>query len=516
MDVRFPPVSLAMLAPPTVTHIKPLRGYSHTWVDTYALKGRELPSPRSPRLRVRQKCRGSLYSPATYAPFAVKIKPMSSPTLPPPSSTTAWPVSFLVNSVRLMIERQVGLVWVAGEVSGFTRAASGHCYFVLKDDAAQVRCTLWKVKALALGVGRPGGLSLRDGQHVEVRATPTLYEGRGEFQLNVDTVRLAGQGALYERFLQLKAALEAEGLFDAERKRPLPTFPRGVALVTSRRGAALHDMLTTLARRWPMLPVVLYPTAVQGDGAAAPIADAIRAANARADQDGVEVLIVARGGGSLEDLWAFNEEAVVRAVAASRLPVVSGVGHETDFTLCDFAADLRAPTPTAAAAAVAPDGPAWRRHLQDQQRHASRAMENVLARAMQRLDRAAARLTHPRARLTAQVAHWQTLATRLQQAWQKQQAPAAQRWQFSRQRWERAIRFQQATHEQRLASFADRLALLNPQHVLARGYAIVTAADGQPVLDAERLHTDDPVAITLARGRAMATVDRVFPNEEER
>ncbi|MCL2872467.1 MAG: exodeoxyribonuclease VII large subunit [Betaproteobacteria bacterium] len=433
----------------------------------------------------------------------------------PPSPTTAWPVSFLVNSVRLMIERQVGLIWVAGEVSGFTRAASGHCYFVLKDDQAQVRCTLWKAKALALGVGRADGLALRDGQHVEVRAVPTLYEGRGEFQLNVDTVRLAGQGVLYERFLQLKAALEAEGLFAAERKRPLPTFPRGVALVTSRRGAALHDMLTTLARRWPTLPVVLYPTAVQGDGAAASIAEAIRTANARAKADGVDVLIVARGGGSLEDLWAFNEEAVARAVATSPLPVVSGVGHETDFTLCDFAADLRAPTPTAAAAAVAPDGPAWRRHLQDQQRHALRAMETVLARAAQRLDRAAARLTHPRARLTSQAAQLQTLATRLQQAWQKQQAPLAQRQQFSQQRWQRASRFQWTTYEQRLASLTERLALLNPQHVLARGYAIVTAADGQTVLDAATLHADEPVTLTLARGKATATIDDIFPGEKK-
>ncbi|MDR0770278.1 MAG: exodeoxyribonuclease VII large subunit [Burkholderiales bacterium] len=434
-------------------------------------------------------------------------------TFPPPSPTAAWPVSFLVNSVRLMIERQVGLVWVAGEVSGFTRAASGHCYFVLKDDKAQVRCTLWKPKALALGVGRPGGLSLRDGQHVEVRATPTLYEDRGEFQLNVDAVRLTGQGALYERFLQLKAALEAEGLFAAERKRSLPTFPRGVALVTSRHGAALHDMLTTLARRWPTLPVVLYPTAVQGDGAAAAIAEAIRTANARADEDDIDVLIVARGGGSLEDLWAFNEEVVVRAVVASRLPVVSGVGHETDFTLCDFVADLRAPTPTAAAAAVAPDGPAWRRHLQDQQRHARRAMETVLTRAAQRLDRAAARLTHPRARLTAQAAQLQTLTTRLQQAWQKQYLPATQRWQFSRQRWQRAIRFQGTVYEQRLASLADRLTLLNPQHVLARGYAIVTAADGKPVFDAKTLHPNDPVNIALARGSAAATIDRISPDE---
>lgn len=435
------------------------------------------------------------------------------PALSSPPPSTAWPVSFLVNSVRLMIERQVGLIWVAGEVSGFTRAASGHCYFTLKDDQAQVRCTLWKAKALALGVGRVGGLALRDGQHVEVRAVPTLYEGRGEFQLNVDTVRLAGQGALYERFLQLKAALEAEGLFAAERKRPLPTFPRGVALVTSQHGAALHDMLTTLARRWPTLPVVLYPTAVQGDGAAASIAEAIRTANARAKADGVDVLIVARGGGSLEDLWAFNEEAVARAVATSQLPVVSGVGHETDFTLCDFAADLRAPTPTAAAAAVAPDGPAWRRHLQDQQRHALRAMETVLARAAQRLDRAAARLTHPRARLSAQATQLQTLATRLQQAWQKQYAPLAQRQPFSQQRWQRAFRFQWTAYEQRLASLAERLALLNPQHVLARGYAIVTTADGQTVLDAAALHADEPVTLTLARGKATATIDDVFPGE---
>ncbi|MDR2711021.1 MAG: exodeoxyribonuclease VII large subunit [Burkholderiales bacterium] len=443
---------------------------------------------------------------------------MPSPSLTtPPSSAAAWPVSFLVNSVRLMIERHIGLIWVAGEVSGFTRAASGHCYFTLKDDQAQVRCTLWKAKALALGVGRAGGLSLRDGQHVEVRAVPTLYEGRGEFQLNVDMIRLAGQGALYERFLQLKAALEAEGLFAAERKRPLPDFPRGVALVTSRHGAALHDMLATLARRWPTLPVVLYPTAVQGDGAAASIAEAIRIANARAADpntaDGIDVLIVARGGGSLEDLWAFNEEAVVRAVAASRLPVVSGVGHETDFTLCDFAADLRAPTPTAAAAAVAPDGPAWRRHLRDQERHMQRVMENVLARAAQRLDRVSARLTHPRARLSTQITQLQTLTTRLRQAWQKQLAPMAQRWQFSQQRRQHALRFQWAAYERRLASLTERLTLLDPQHVLARGYAIVTAADGHPALDAATLRVNDPVTLTLARGKGVATIDEVFPDE---
>ncbi|HEX5863995.1 MAG TPA: exodeoxyribonuclease VII large subunit, partial [Casimicrobiaceae bacterium] len=264
-----------------------------------------------------------------------------------PPLAAAWPVlpvSLLVSSARLLIERHLGLAWISGEVSNLARAASGHVYFVLKDDQAQVRCVLFRQKAQLLG------FALQDGLHVEVRATPTIYEARGEFQLNVETARVSGLGALYEQFARLKARLEAAGWFAAGRKRALPPFPRAIGIVTSRRAAALADVLTTLARRTPSLRVIVYPTSVQGSGAAVEIAAAIATANARAE---VDVLIVCRGGGSIEDLWAFNEEIVARALLDSRIPIVSGVGHETDFTICDFVADVRAPTPTAAAALVA-------------------------------------------------------------------------------------------------------------------------------------------------------------------
>ncbi|MGH8714265.1 MAG: exodeoxyribonuclease VII large subunit, partial [Casimicrobiaceae bacterium] len=255
------------------------------------------------------------------------------------------PVSLLVSSARLLVERQLGLAWISGEISGFTRAASGHCYFMLKDEQAQARCVLFRHKAQLLDV------VLRDGAAVEVRATPTIYEARGEFQLNVEAVRIAGQGVLYERFARLKTRLEAAGWFRPERKRALPSSPKAVGIVTSRRAAALRDVLTTLGRRASGTAVIVYPARVQGGGAAAAIAAAIAAANAHA---AVDVLIVCRGGGSIEDLWAFNEEDVARAVFESRIPIISGVGHETDFTICDFVADARAPTPTAAAALAAP------------------------------------------------------------------------------------------------------------------------------------------------------------------
>jgi len=240
------------------------------------------------------------------------------------SSAAVLPVSLLVSSARLIIERHLGLVWVSGEISNYVRAASGHCYFNLKDAQAQVRCVLFRQKAQHVA------FAMRDGLQVEVRAMPSIYEARGEFQLGVENVRLAGVGALYEKFAQLKARLAAAGWFDDARKRPLPAYPRAIGIVTSTRAAALRDILTTLRRRWPAAAVVIYPTAVQGEGAAADIAQAIRTANERAE---VDVLIVGRGGGSIEDLWAFNEEAVARAVFDSVVPVVSGVGHETDFTI---------------------------------------------------------------------------------------------------------------------------------------------------------------------------------------
>ncbi|MDQ5850212.1 MAG: exodeoxyribonuclease VII large subunit, partial [Pseudomonadota bacterium] len=254
-------------------------------------------------------------------------------------------VSELLRSVRDTLERRFPLMWVRGELSNFSRAPSGHCYFTLKDGAAQVDCVMFRSRAVALDA------ELRDGAQVEVRAAATLYEPRGRFQLTVEALRRAGLGPLYERFLRLKEKLEREGVFDPALKRPLPEFPRCIGILTSLRAAALRDVLTTLARRNAAIPVIVYPVPVQGEGAAARIAAMLRAASERNECD---VLLLVRGGGSFEDLWQFNEEAVARAIRASRIPVVAGVGHETDFTIADFAADCRAPTPTAAAELASP------------------------------------------------------------------------------------------------------------------------------------------------------------------
>ncbi len=431
------------------------------------------------------------------------------------------PVSLLVSSARLLLERHLGLVWVAGEISNFTRAASGHCYFNLKDAQAQVRCVFFRHKAQYVG------FPLRDGLQVEVRATASIYEARGEFQLNVETLRQAGLGALYERFARLKARLDAAGWFAAERKRPLPAFPRAVGLVTSTRAAALSDLLTTLARRWPALRVIVYPTAVQGEGAAAEIAQAIRTANARAE---VDVLIVGRGGGSIEDLWAFNEEAVAEAVHESALPVVSAVGHETDFTICDFVADVRAPTPTAAAELVAPDQRAVLRDVAGLRMRWQQAQRRALEARMQQVDGLARRLVHPAARLAQQARELAAQGQRLVQAmryridgsrhalegptrrlaWQfRQPLPQVARVAAAGDALRAALPARLATLDVRLATLGRNLAHLNPQSVLERGYAIVTTADGTVVQDASRLAPGDTVALSFARGRADARIERV-------
>ncbi|MGH8705487.1 MAG: exodeoxyribonuclease VII large subunit, partial [Burkholderiales bacterium] len=254
-------------------------------------------------------------------------------------------VSQLVRSARDLLERRFPLQWVAGEISSLRPAASGHLYFVLKDEAAQVDCIMFRGRAALLDWEPMEGL------RVEVRALVTLYEPRGRFQLNVEAMRRAGLGPLYERFLKLKEKLEREGLFDPAAKRAVPPHPKRIGVVTSLAAAALRDVLTTLARRNPSIPVIVYPAPVQGEGAAARIAGMIASANSRAECD---VLLLVRGGGSIEDLWQFNEEALARAIRASRIPVVVGVGHETDFTIADFSADRRAPTPTAAAELVSP------------------------------------------------------------------------------------------------------------------------------------------------------------------
>ncbi|MFO1303729.1 MAG: exodeoxyribonuclease VII large subunit [Burkholderiales bacterium] len=418
------------------------------------------------------------------------------PAAPARRGPPVVPVSAFVAQARQVLERQVALSWIGGEVSGCSKAPSGHLYFRLKDAQAQVSCVMYRTRNQHLP------FSLKDGMSVEVRATATLYEPRGEFQLNVDAIRLAGVGVLYERFARLKARLEAEGLFAASRKRALPAFPRTVGIVTSPRAAALRDVLTTLRRRWPALRVVIYPTPVQGMDAASEIARAIRAANARAE---VDVLIVARGGGSIEDLWSFNEEVVARAVFESALPVVSGVGHETDFTICDFVADVRAPTPTAAATLVAPDRQALSAQLSRLFRGLDRAALHALQTREQRLDHAMRRLVHPAARVAQQHARVNELATRLGQA----ARAAAER---------RRVAFDAATRRlvrelrtpfpasQRVSALAQNLTHLNPESVLTRGYAIVATADGTIVSDAAQVSAGDRVGLTFARGGADATI----------
>ena len=430
------------------------------------------------------------------------------------------PVSLLVSSARLILERQLGVVWVGGEVSNLYRAPSGHVYFTLKDESAQVKCTLWRSKAQLVP------FPLADGLAVEVRATPSIYEQKGEFQLNVDAVRHAGLGALYERFLRLKSALEAQGLLDEARKRPLPRFPRGVGIVTSPRSAAVRDVLATLHRRWPSLPVIVYPALVQGDGAARDIAEAIATANRRAE---VDVLIVCRGGGSLEDLWAFNEEVVARAVHGSALPIVSGVGHETDVTICDLVADVRAATPTAAATLVVPDIAEHRHRAGQLARRLARAADHALARRAQSLDGVARRLVHPSARLEAQRARLSDLAVRLARGATRAVRERETALSACRVRLLRELRAPLPQHPLvaalrdtlvragrdrlrrdvlRVESLGRNLAHLDPERVLERGYAIVARRGGPVVTDAALLAPGDALSITLARGAAEATVTK--------
>ena len=458
--------------------------------------------------------------PSYRLPARLRLPPLTAVESATSSLAPVLPVSLLVGSARLLIERHLGLAWISGEISGFTRAASGHCYFMLKDEQAQVRCVLFRHKAQLLDV------VLRDGAAVEVRATPTIYEARGEFQLNVETVRLAGLGALYERFARLKARLEAAGWFAPERKRALPAFPLALGIVTSPHAAALRDVLTTLARRFPGLPIILYPAPVQGAGAADEIAAAIAAANAHAE---VDVLIVCRGGGSIEDLWAFNEEVLARAVFESRIPVISGVGHETDFTICDFVADVRAPTPTAAAALAVPDRAALRRQARAVCARWQHALARALELRMQRIDLVSRRLIHPAARIERQRADLTALGERLartaaqaQDARQRRLAhqaaavarllrmppPARADLDRRRERWQRAAAERIAATAQRIDACAQSLRHLNPLGVLDRGYSIVTDEKGAVVQDAGRLAIGDTLNLRFARGEAGSKVTR--------
>jgi exodeoxyribonuclease VII large subunit len=408
-----------------------------------------------------------------------------------PGNSAVVSVSELLRSVRDALETRFALQWVSGEISGLKLAPSGHLYFVLKDDRAQADCVMFRGRAALLD------WEPREGLRVEVRALVTLYEPRGRFQLNVEAMRRAGPGPLYERFLRLKEKLEKEGLFDPAGRREIPAYPRRIGIVTSLAAAALRDVLTTLARRNPSIPVVVYPAPVQGEGAAAAIAAAIAAASRRAECD---VLLLVRGGGSIEDLWQFNEEVVARAIRASRIPVVVGVGHETDVTIADLAADRRAPTPTAAAELVSPPRAELAARLALLAARAAREMHRRLEYAAQALDGATRRLVHPAERLR----NWRRLLAQLAA---RLAAAAARRLERERYRLREhpprlAAALARRLHQAgaRLEVLGARLASLDPTAVLARGYSITRAADGRVLRDSAAVAEGERLITTLARG----------------
>ena len=430
-------------------------------------------------------------------------------------------VSELNRRVRAAVEGTLPLIWVAGEVSNLRRYDSGHWYFTLKDADAQVDCVMFRHKAQGMD-WQPA-----DGVRVEARAQATVYEARGKYQLNIDAMRRAGLGALYEAFEKLKAKLGAEGLFDEDRKREIPSFPRAVGVVTSPQAAALRDVLTTLRRRMPRTPVVIYPTPVQGEGAAAKIMQAIATASARAEKDGIDVLIVCRGGGSIEDLWCFNEEVVARAIHACAVSVVSGVGHETDFTIADFVADARAPTPTAAAELVSPDRNALREDIVQRKSQLQREMRRFLEDRMQKLDYLQRRLVHPGERITERGRQLTQLATRLSGAYahalegfawslsaqaRRLQAalPDIARLEQSRVDNERRLRHaMQRVLEQgdaRLSHASAHINALDPQRQLERGYSITETLNGAIVRDATQLADGEKLRVSFARGKVIAEV----------
>ena len=446
--------------------------------------------------------------------------PDSNPNSPPPREI--FTISRLNREARVLLERGLGSLWLEGELSNLSRPSSGHWYFSLKDEAAQVRCAMFRQRNLLVR------FPVRDGSHVLARGRVSLYEARGEFQVVVEHLEEAGEGLLRRRFEELKARLGAEGLFDSRHKQPLPRLPGRIGVITSPTGAALRDILHILRRRFPAVPVLIYPVAVQGEAAPREIEQALRLASARRDCD---VLIVARGGGSLEDLWAFNDEAVARAIFACPIPVVSGVGHEVDFTIADLVADERAPTPSGAAERVVPDRAEWLRgfviasqRVQSATRRRLNELRNVLQVREQRLAR-----THPGVRLRQHAQRLDELEERLKLAARTRiervrarhaaavslllrASPAirvrAQRIQLdtARRALNAGIRGSISAAKSRFELAGRTLHAVSPLATLDRGYAIVADAAGKVVQDAASLAPGDRVEARLARGRFSATV----------
>ncbi|MDX1654892.1 MAG: exodeoxyribonuclease VII large subunit, partial [Candidatus Competibacteraceae bacterium] len=433
-------------------------------------------------------------------------------------------VSRLNGEVKALLERGFPLLWVEGEISTLSRPASGHFYFTLKDEGAQVRCALFRSRAALLR--QP----LVAGRRVQVRARVGLYQGRGDYQLIVESVEEAGQGALGLAFERLRERLAAEGLFDTALKRPLPRFPRRIGVITSPSGAAIRDVVSVLGRRFPALPVLVYPVPVQGEGAGEKIAQALELASQRAECD---LLLLVRGGGSLEDLWAFNEERVARAIRACAIPVVAGVGHEVDMTIADFAADLRAPTPSAAAELVSPDAGEWRQAFAGVAQRLLATFDRELIRRREKLLNLEGRLErqHPGRRLLDHYQRLDELEQRLQQAMERRlerqsarvdslegrlqaRSPALlihshrQRQRELTARLEAALGRQLERHSARLGQTVRALEAVSPLATLARGYAILQDQDGTVIRRPQQVVPGQRLDARLAGGRLRLRVDQ--------
>ncbi|QLR76548.1 exodeoxyribonuclease VII large subunit [Citrobacter freundii] len=447
-------------------------------------------------------------------------------------TTSIFTVSRLNQTVRLLLEQEMGQVWISGEISNFTQPSSGHWYFTLKDDTAQVRCAMFR------NSNRRVTFRPQHGQQVLVRANITLYEPRGDYQIIVESMQPAGEGLLQQKYEQLKAKLQAEGLFDQQFKKTLPSPAHCVGVITSKTGAALHDILHVLKRRDPSLPVIIYPTAVQGDDAPGQIVRAIELANARGECD---VLIVGRGGGSLEDLWSFNDERVARAIFASHIPVVSAVGHETDVTIADFIADLRAPTPSAAAEIVSRNQLELLRQIQHEQQRLEMAMDYYLANRSRRFTQMFHRLQqqHPQLRLARQQTVLERLRQRMNFALENKIKQANQRQQRVSQRLNQQnpqpriyraqtriqqleyrlaenIRARLSEQRERFGNVVTHLEAVSPLSTLARGYSVSTATGGGVLKKVKQVKAGDVITTRLQDGWIESEVTTVTPQKKAR
>jgi exodeoxyribonuclease VII large subunit len=452
------------------------------------------------------------------------------PSRAPADTRDIYTPARLNREARTLLDRGFGSLWLEGELSNFSRPASGHWYFSLKDEAAQLRSAMFRQRNLLVN------FAPKDGMHVLVRGRVSLYEPRGDYQFIAEYMEEAGEGALRRRFEQLKAKLAAAGLFAAEHKQPLPALPRRIGVITSPTGAAIRDILHILRRRFPSIPVLIYPVPVQGAGAAELIAAAIRLADERADCD---VLILARGGGSLEDLWSFNEEVVARAIFDCRIPLITGVGHEVDFTIADFVADVRAPTPSGAAELVTPDRETWLQGLYATQRRLTAVLRRLLGVQQQRFEWLKRRLNqlHPGVQLRQRAQRLDELEQRLLRALQfnleqrkrllgthmaqLQQLSPALRLAKARSRLNELHHKLQALILKRYEQSRSRLALatrslntLSPLATLTRGYAIVTDSQGHVVVAAGKLSMGETISARLAQGNFVATVNKIERNEK--